>query len=452
MLQAISFASNNLSGSLPLSIANGLPDLKYLFFGANQLSAEIHGWISNCSKLIKLDLSSNLFNGRVPINLGNLEDLKILNLYDNLLTNDPLVLYLDFLPSLTNCRQLKVIEIGNNLFDGMLPKALGNFSTSLQEFYAASCGIKGMITSEIGNMSNLIWLGMGDNEFTGNIPDTLSQLRMLQLLELDYNNLHGSIPDNLCNLVNLYRLVLENNQLSQRLPTCLGNVTSLRKFFLANNSLSSTIPSTLWTNKEIKIVDLSYNFLNDSLVPQIGIKNGMIKINLSGNQFSGEIPSTIGKLVNLESIIISNNRLIGPIPESLGNLISLQELDLSNNNLYGVIPKSLEKLEDLVYFNVSFNNLSGEIPNGGPFKNFISKFFIGNKEFCGASQFKIKPCKDNRTRFSIGNKVWKYILPSIVVALCLTISVVYLIRYHRKNTLLPAQSTFPNHHQEDFIL
>ncbi|XP_022870739.1 probable LRR receptor-like serine/threonine-protein kinase At3g47570 [Olea europaea var. sylvestris] len=97
----------------------------------------------------------------------------------------------------------------------------------------------------------------------------------------------------------------------------------------------------------------------------------------------------------------------------------------------------------LEYFNVSFNDLSGEIPNGGPFKNFTSEFFINNREFCGASQFKVKPCKSNRTRLSSKTTVLKYILPSIAVVLCLAISVAYLIRCRSRNTLLAAQSTSP---------
>ncbi|XP_022875315.1 probable LRR receptor-like serine/threonine-protein kinase At3g47570 [Olea europaea var. sylvestris] len=190
-------------------------------------------------------------------------------------------------------------------------------------------------------------------------------------------------------------------------------------------------------------MDLSHNFLNGSLVPEIGSMVRMRQLYLSSNQFSGEIPSTIGKLQNLIDLTLSNNRLNGPIPESIGDLIALQTLDLSKNNLNGVIPMSLVKLEYLGYFNVSFNDLTGEIPNEGPFKNFTSEFFIGNREFCGASQFKVKPCKYNRTRLTIKTKVLRYILPSVVVVLSLVISLVYLMRRHNKKKLLPAQSTSP---------
>ncbi|KAL2496762.1 LRR receptor-like serine/threonine-protein kinase FLS2 [Forsythia ovata] len=443
MLQVLEFENNSISGNLPSSIANGLPNLKDLLIGWNRLSGEIPGCISNFSKLIKLDLSKNSFSGRVPMNLGNLQSLRLLNFGGNQLTNDPSMLELDFLISLINCRQLKKIHIGTNSFDGMLPRALGNLSASIEVFNADFCGIKGIIPNEIGNMSNLIQLDIGGNELTGTIPDTLGQLINMQMLRLNDNNIQGSINVNLCNLVNLYHLDLGNNHLSRQLPTCLGNLTSLRELNLSYNSLTFTIPSTLWTNKEIQIMDLSYNLFNGSLAPEIGSVKAMRELYLSRNQFSGEIPSTIGQLQSLVNLTLSNNRLHAPILESLGDLISLQYLDLSKNNLYGEIPRSLEKLKELVYFNVSFNELSGEIPNGGPFKNLTADFFIGNSKLCGASQYNVMPCKGNATSSSSKTRILKYILPSIALVIILAIILVYLMRCHNRNTLLPTQCTSP---------
>ncbi|KAL2529035.1 putative LRR receptor-like serine/threonine-protein kinase [Forsythia ovata] len=99
------------------------------------------------------------------------------------------MLELDFLISLKNCRQLKEIRISRNSFDGMLPRAWGNLSASIEFFSAYSSGIKGMIPNEIGNMSNSIELGIGGNELTRTMPDTLGQLRNMQVLKLNDNKL-----------------------------------------------------------------------------------------------------------------------------------------------------------------------------------------------------------------------------------------------------------------------
>ncbi|CAA2968916.1 probable LRR receptor-like serine threonine-kinase At3g47570 [Olea europaea subsp. europaea] len=379
MLQALSFSSNSISGNLPSSIANGLPNLDCLLLGGNQLSGKIPASISNFSKLVKLDLGLNTFCGRVPENLGNLQNLQFLSFQSNQLTNDPSMLKLDFLISLQNCRKLKIIWMGSNYFDGILPKSLGNLSTFVENFDADHYDIKDIIQNEIGTLSILIKLDIGGNELTRRIPNTLDQLRKLQRLILCVNKLRGSLSANLCYL----------------LTTEIGNIESIRGLYI------------------------------------------------SGNRFSGDIPNTIWQLQNLENLTLSNNRLHGSIPESFGNLISLKILGLSKNELDGVISKSMEKLEYLVYFNVSFNELTGKIPNGGPFKNFTSSFFTGNGELCGASQFKVQSCKGDTTRLSSNTKFLKYILPSIAVVLSLAITMVYLIRRHNRNTLFLAQSTPP---------
>ncbi|CAN4105620.1 unnamed protein product [Withania somnifera] len=60
-------------------------------------------------------------------------------------------------------------------------------------------------------------------------------------------------------------------------------------------------------------------------------------------------------------------------------MTSLESANLSNNILSGTIPKSLEELRYLKNFNVSFNRLEREIPKKGPFLNFTSQSFMGNK-------------------------------------------------------------------------
>ncbi|CAA2949736.1 probable LRR receptor-like serine threonine-kinase At3g47570 [Olea europaea subsp. europaea] len=391
-----------------------------------------------------LELGNNSFSGHVPMNLGNLQNLQYLGLAGNQLTNDPSLSELGFLTSLRSCRDLKSLVIGFNYFDTMLPKSftLGNLSASLEKFEANSCGFKGMIPNEIGNLSNLILLDMGSNNLRGRIPETLGELKKMQSLVIGYNKLEGTIPVSFCNFADLYRLNLEENELSQEIPGCLGNLTFLRMVNLSFNGFTSTIPSAFWTNKDLAIVDLSYNLLVGTLPLEIGSVTGMRELYLLGNQFSGNIPSTIWRrLQSLEFLNLAENKLHGHIPETFANLTALQYLDLSQNNLSGVIPKSLELLQNLVYFNISFNDLSGEIPNGGRFKNLTADSFKGNRELCGASQFKVIPCKGNKSSWT---RFLKYIVPTVAFVVGLAIILlVCLVRLCKSSTPLPPQSSFP---------
>ncbi|KAH7568749.1 hypothetical protein JRO89_XS06G0043700 [Xanthoceras sorbifolium] len=362
-------AVNQLSGSLPTSIGFSLPNLKEFGVGGNRLTGHIPSSISNASRLIVLDLSSNSFSGLVPSTLGSLTFLQWLSLAFNNLTAKSSGSGLIFLSSLTNLKDLEYLSLSLNPLNVVLPISIGNISTSIQELYLADCNLKGNIPSEIGNLSNLISLGLANNKLTGSIPNTIGKLQKLQGLYFQNNELQGLIPHHLCRLESLYKFYLGRNRLNGSIPECLDNLISLRYLALDSNGLTSAIPSTMWTLTDILFLNLSSNSLNESL------------------------PVDIGKLKVVTVIDLSSNQISGPIPDSFGDLSSLEFLNLSNNNLSGEIPNSLEELSFLEYFNVSFNSLQGGIPGAGPFTNFSAQSFVGNKGLCGAHHLHVPPCK-----------------------------------------------------------
>ncbi|CBI29526.3 unnamed protein product, partial [Vitis vinifera] len=321
-LQSLAMVKNHLSGSLPSSIGTWLPDLEGLFIAGNEFSGIIPMSISNMSKLTVLGLSANSFTGNVG-----------------------------FLTSLTNCKFLKNLWIGNIPFKGTLPNSLGNLPIALESFIASACQFRGTIPTGIGNLTNLIRLDLGANDLTGSIPTTLGQLQKLQWLYIAGNRIRGSIPND------LYLLALQ-------------------ELFLDSNVLAFNIPTSLWSLRDLLALNLSSNFLTGNLPPEVGNMKSITTLDLSKNLVSGYIPSKMGKLQSLITLSLSQNRLQGPIPIEFGDLVSLESLDLSQNNLSGTIPKSLEALIYLKYLNVSLNKLQGEIPNGGPFINFTAESFI----------------------------------------------------------------------------
>ncbi|KAH9716319.1 protein kinase domain-containing protein [Citrus sinensis] len=321
----------------------------------------------------------NSFYGFIPNTFGNLRNLNRLGLNDNYLTSS--TPKLNFLSSLSNCKYLKYFSFSNNSLDGILPRAIGNLSQSMEIFWMHSCNISGGIPEEISNLTNLIAIYLGGNKLNGSIPIALGKLQKLQLLNLEYNQLEGSIPDDLCRLAALFQLDLGSNKLSGFVPASFGNLTNLRSLHLGSNQITS-IPSTLLNLKDILYLNLSSNFFTGPLPLEIGNLKVLIKIDLSMNNFSGVIPITIGYLKDLQYLFLEYNRLQGSIPDSIGDLINLKSLDLSNNNLSGIIPISLEKLLDLKDINVSFNKLEGEIPREGSFRNFLAESFKGNELLC----------------------------------------------------------------------
>ncbi|KAL7250506.1 hypothetical protein ACSBR1_012508 [Camellia fascicularis] len=436
-LLGLSLTENNLSSNLPSSIGLWLPNLSFLYLGGNGLIGIIPESISNASKLITLDLSYDAFTGSIPKSLGNLRLLQFLYLQVNNLTSGSSSSSpeLSFLTSLVNCKDLKELWIDQNPLHGILPTTIGNLSASLEKFNAYSCGVKGNIPSEIGNISNLAFLNLKQNGLTGFIPSTIKALGKLQILDLSNNILQGSIPDDICQLKNMGDLRLNQNELFGLIPECLGNITSLRYLYLNSNKLTFVIPTRLGNLKDILEINLSSNSLNGNLPPQLGSFKVATLIDFSMNQFTGKIPSTIIGLQNLVTLSLAHNKLQGSIPDSFRSMVSLEFLDLSYNDLSDVIPKSLETLSHLLYLNVSFNKLRGQIPNGGPFANFTIQSFMSNEALCGAPKFQVPPCHTSSFHHLREKRVALalYILLPIASILLATTFVFLFIKCRRRN-------------------
>ncbi|XP_052875345.1 receptor kinase-like protein Xa21 [Gossypium arboreum] len=377
--------------------------------------------------------------GSIPDNLGNLRNLKILNLENNNLTSSGM----SFLFSLTNCRVLEKFIFNRNPFiSAELPRVVGNLSSSLELFSAYSCNIKGSIPSEIENLSHLIDIELGGNKLIGPIPTTIGGLQELQSLSFEDNKLEGSIPSELCHLNKLAFLFFTNNKLSGPIPACLSDLTSLRQLFLDSNVFSSSIPSTLTRLNYLLILYFSSNSLSGPLPIDIGKWKVLTSLDLSNNQFSGDIPNGVADLKDLTHFSLSNNRIMGSILESFDELLSLEFLDMSRNNLSGEIPKSLEKLCYLKYFNVSFNRLEGEIPERGSFGNYSIESFKGNEALCGAARLHVPNCKTRPLRNSKAKTKLKliiYIALPIASTILVVALIIIILRNKRRKDKLPTQ-------------
>ena len=135
-------------------------------------------------------LGSNNLTGVLPADLGNLDSLRLLQLYKNHLS-------------------------------GSLPASIGNIHF-LQELDAQQNQLSGAIPAELGSLSQLNTLDLRSNQFSGGIPGALGNLSSLAVLELEDNQLSGAIPVALANLGSLQALYLRQNQLSGVLPLSMA--------------------------------------------------------------------------------------------------------------------------------------------------------------------------------------------------------------------------------------
>ncbi|MBN1213840.1 MAG: TIR domain-containing protein [Candidatus Lokiarchaeota archaeon] len=263
----------------------------------------------------------------LPINFGDLVELKELYLSDNELFELP--------KSIEKIISLEILNISNNQIDN-LPINIGNL-ISLKELIVCYNNIK-IIPDEIRDLSSLTRLDLSDNKIEY-IPESIGNLSLLSRIDLSYNNLN-SLPENIGELKNLKILNLAGNNLSF-LPESFKNLINIEYINLNLNFLSY-LPETIGELKNLKILSLADNKL--SYLPMgIGNLSSLYGLNLGHNIHIRNLPRSIENLKNLEILILSQNPNL-LLPSYLQKNTSLEEIDISDCG-YRKIPKLLEPLD-----------------------------------------------------------------------------------------------------------
>ena len=191
------------------------------------------------------------------------------------------------------------------------------------------------------SIENTTQLGLGGNQFTGEIPPEIGNLTNLEILRL-FIPLTGSIPSEIGNLTNLTELYLGGiNQLTGSIPPEIGNLTNLTILVLHDNQLTGSIPPEIGNLTNLKFLELYRSNLTGSIPSEIWNLTNLVGLYLNSNQLTGEIPSEIGNLTNLEWVNLHSNQLTGSIPSEIGNLTNLERVNLHSNQLTGEIPESI---------------------------------------------------------------------------------------------------------------
>jgi hypothetical protein len=105
-------------------------------------------------------------------------------------------------------------------------------------------GLTGPIPTEIGLLTNLIFIDLDFNQITGILTPELLSLSSLTQLDLNNNNMTGSV-EGLGVFPDLEFLQIHDNEFTGTIPASLGQSTKLAAFTLHKTNVTGTMPQTV---------------------------------------------------------------------------------------------------------------------------------------------------------------------------------------------------------------
>ncbi|KAA0067566.1 phytosulfokine receptor 1-like [Cucumis melo var. makuwa] len=301
------------------------------------------------SRVVGLELPGEKLRGNVSESLGDLVQLKTLNLSDNFLTNS-------FPSNLFSLQNLEVVDLSSNDFYGYAPfnitspsitfldisknKLIGevdpgfcHIAKQIQALKLSSNRLHGKVLPGFGNCSFLEELSLASNFLSGDLPQDLFAMSKLKVLDLSDNGFSGELSFQIGNLSNLVYLDISFNQFSRLLPDVFFNLRTLEQFAASSNNFTGVLPVSLGNSPSITSLSLDNNSFSGSIdVINCSAMVRLVSLNLGSNHFIGQIGS-LSSCSQLRIVNLGKNRLDGDFPESFKNLRSLSHFSISRNGI-----------------------------------------------------------------------------------------------------------------------
>ncbi|KAF3456981.1 hypothetical protein FNV43_RR01638 [Rhamnella rubrinervis] len=401
-LRQLNLAITNFSGKLPVSIGH-LESLSAFVICQCNFVGPLPSSIWNLSNLSIVDLSFNHFNSHeLPSTLGNHAKPNLVALWLRSAQFSG-----EIPSSIGNLTQLKHLDISYNSLS--LPKV--NTISELPKFqtlYLASCNLS-EFPKFLKTQDQLEHLDLSNNRIEGQIPKWFWGIanKKLDFLDLSGNKLQGSLS--VPPLFTSFFDISENN-LTGKIHPSFRNWTNLKVLDMSENRFSGTIPQWLGNfGTSLEILNLHGNNIHGSL-HQMLTKSSMLhlkKLDLSHNQLRGKVPQFLRNCSKLQVLNLGHNQISDTFPFWLQSMPELQVLVLRQNKFYGPIwhPPKFWSFERLHIMDLSFNNFSGSLPSEY-FTDWVAMIQrpCGNTEQLRYVEDKLYPFKHYLNSITVINK------------------------------------------------
>lgn len=160
------------------------------------------------------------------------------------------------------------------------------------------------------------------------LPGTISNLRFLEILDIDYCSSLQALPAELGKIESLIELRVQKIAVSE-LPDSIGRLGKLVELILTGNKNLKTLTDTICNLRSLEIINIS--------------RCKSLEI----------LPTQLWKITRLRDLVASSVTMLQRLPDiELSEIASsIKKLDLSDN-VITALPSGISQLSDLEYLNL----------------------------------------------------------------------------------------------------
>ncbi|XP_010489521.1 PREDICTED: receptor-like protein 12 [Camelina sativa] len=353
----INLNDNQLSGTLEFGNTSSSPsNLQELVIGSNNFKGPIPRSISKFVNLSDLDLSHFDTQGR-PVDFSIFLHLKSLYYLDLSYLNTTTTIDLNDI--LSYSKSLSYLYFSGNHVSTTNKSSVSNPpSQKIESLHLSGYGItkfpelirtqhemrfldisnnkiEGQVPGWLWTLPNLMYVNLSNNTFIGfqrsKMKQGLSSVRKPSMRYLlgSNNNFTGNIPSFICELRSLNTLDLSENNFNGSIPHCLGNLNiTLSDLNLRQNNLSGGIPKEIF--ERLRSFDVGHNQLVGKLPRSLNRFSTLEVLNVESNRINDMFPFWLGSLQKLQVLVLRSNAFYGPIHQA--SFPQLRIIDVSRNH------------------------------------------------------------------------------------------------------------------------